>query len=139
VKKSPLLCALLACSLPGLMAGSPGAFAEEPANMSDDMTCWRNQAGAIVSCSGKGRAGNRPDRAHNERLYVSPGDRGAIDTGSGPWVSSPGKQVWTIPAINKRWNNPSKPQDWTIPPMSKRWNNPSKPQNWAIPPMSKRW
>lgn len=139
MKKLPLFGALLACSIPGLIAGSPAAYAEEPVNMTDDTTCWRNQAGAIVSCSGKGRAGNESDRPRGERLYAYPGDRGAIDTGSGPWVSNPGRKVWTIPAINQRWNNPSQPQDWTIPPISKRWGSPSYNPGWSIPPVSKRW
>jgi hypothetical protein len=122
MEKPNLFSVLLACSMAGLTAGSPSAFAGEPVGMVDDTTCWRNQTGAIVSCTGSGRAGNQSDRAHNERLHVSPGGRGSMDTETGPWVSAPARQMWTIPAINKRWHNPSKPQDWTIPPMSRRWN-----------------
>lgn len=125
MKKSHLFGALLACSIPGLIEGSPAAYAEEPASMIDDTTCWRNQAGAIVSCSGKGRAGNESDRAPRERLYRYPGNQGAIDTGSGPWVSNSGAKPWaTIPAFNKRWGSPSYNPGWSIPPSSKRWNNP---------------
>ncbi len=124
MKKSPLFGVLLACSIPGLMAISPAAFAEVPVHMTDDTTCWRRHAGVIVSCSGTGRASDGIDRAPGERLYRYPGNQGDIDTGTGPWISTPGKKMWTIPAISKRWNKPSKRQNWTIPSISKRWNNP---------------
>jgi hypothetical protein len=119
--KSPLSSALLACSLAALVAGSAAVFADESANMVDDTTCWRNQAGAIINCSGKGRAGNGSDRAHGERLYRYPGDQGTINTGSGPWVSHPGTKSWAIPAFNKRWGTSSHNPGWSIPPINKRW------------------
>lgn len=120
MKQSPLLGALLVCSL----AGSPVAFAVDLSGMTDDTTCWRDHAGVIVTCSGKGQAENGSGTTRPERLYVTPGERGAVESDSGPWVSKPGRKVWTIPAINKRWGAPSYKPGWSVPPMSKRWGNP---------------
>jgi hypothetical protein len=124
MNKSALWGVFLAGSITGLMAASSGARAEEADAMNDDTTCWRDSAGRIVACSGTGRAGDDSGSAQTGRLDGPAGNRRARDTGTGPWVSNPGSNLWTLPTVNKRWNAPSRKLDWSIPPINRRWGNP---------------
>lgn len=121
MKKAQWWGAIFACWIPGLIAYSPDAFADESVNMSNGMTCWRNQAGVIISCAGEGRAGSGSKDAPGERRYQNQGNQGAIYPQGGRWIVNPNKKQWVIPPINKQWNIPSSTKPWTIPPVNKQW------------------